>query len=99
MSVRVVLPAHLRTLARVNSEVILEVEGAVTQRSILDALEARYPMLRGTLRDHTTKVRRPFVRFFACGEDFSHEALDSPLPEAVAKGTEPFLVVGAIAGG
>jgi molybdopterin converting factor small subunit len=99
MSVRVVLPAHLRNLARVGSEVSLEVDGAVTQRSVLDALEARYPMLRGTLRDHTTKVRRPFVRFFACGEDFSHEALDNLLPEAIANGSEPFLVVGAIAGG
>ncbi|HWE50695.1 MAG TPA: MoaD/ThiS family protein [Bryobacteraceae bacterium] len=99
MSVRVVLPAHLRTLAKAGSEVVLEVEGPVTQRSILDALEARYPMLRGTLRDHTTKERRAFIRFFACSEDYSHEPPDAPLPEAIANGTEPFLVVGAIAGG
>ena len=97
--IRVVLPAHLRTLARVNGEVQLAVEGQVTQRSILDALEARYPMLSGTLRDHVTKQRRPFVRFFACEEDLSHESPDAPVPEAVANGTEPFLVVGAIAGG
>ncbi len=97
--IRVVLPAHLRTLARVEGEVTLEVEGHVTQRSILDALEARYPMLRGTLRDHVTQQRRPFVRFFACEEDFSHESPDAPLPDAVAMGAEPFLVVGAIAGG
>jgi molybdopterin converting factor small subunit len=97
--IRVVLPAHLRTLARVEGEVTLEVEGHVTQRSILDALEARYPMLRGTLRDHVTQQRRPFVRFFACEEDFSHESPDAPLPDAVATGAEPFLVVGAIAGG
>ena len=97
--IRVVLPAHLRTLARVDGEVKLAVEGPVTQRSVLDALEARYPMLGGTLRDHVTKQRRPFVRFFACEEDLSHELPDAPLPEAVANGTEPFLVVGAIAGG
>ncbi len=97
--IRVVLPAHLRTLARIQDEVELAIEGEVTQRSILDALEARYPMLRGTIRDHVTKQRRPFVRFFACEEDFSHESPDAPLPEAVAKGVEPFLVVGAIAGG
>ena len=97
--IRVVLPAHLRTLARVEGEVTLEVEGQVTQRSILDALEARYPMLRGTLRDHVTHQRRPFVRFFACEEDFSHESPDAPLPDAVATGAEPFLIVGAIAGG
>ncbi|MBZ5591401.1 MAG: MoaD/ThiS family protein [Acidobacteriia bacterium] len=97
--IRVVLPAHLRTLARVDSEVTLEVEGPVTQRSVLDALEARYPMLQGTLRDHVTKKRRPFVRFFACEEDLSHESPDAPLPAAVASGAEPFLVVGAIAGG
>jgi molybdopterin converting factor small subunit len=97
--IRVVLPAHLRTLARVNGEVQLAVEGQVTQRSILDALEARYPMLSGTLRDHVTQQRRPFVRFFACEEDLSHESPDAPVPEAVANGTEPFLVVGAIAGG
>ena len=93
------LPAHLRTLARVEGEVKLDVQGAVTQRSVLDALEACYPMLRGTLRDHVTQQRRPFVRFFACEEDLSHEPPDAPLPDAVATGTEPFLVVGAIAGG
>jgi sulfur-carrier protein len=97
--IRVVLPAHLRTLARVSGEVELEVGGAVTQRSILDALEAAYPMLRGTVRDHTTRQRRPLVRFFACEQDLSHEAPDTPLPEAVAQGNEPFLIVGAIAGG
>jgi hypothetical protein len=97
--IRVVLPAHLRTLARVDGEVTLEVEGQVTQRSVLDALEARYPMLRGTLRDHVTQQRRPFVRFFACEQDLSHEPPDAPLPDAVAAGVEPFLVVGAIAGG
>jgi len=97
--IRVVLPAHLRTLARVDGEVQLAIEGQVTQRSILDALEARYPMLSGTLRDHVTQQRRPFVRFFACEEDLSHESPDAPVPEAVANGTEPFLVVGAIAGG
>jgi len=98
-AIRVVLPAHLRTLAHAGGEVTLEVEGQVTQRSILDALEARYPMLKGTLRDHVTQKRRPFVRFFACEEDFSHEPPDAPLPEAVASGAEPFLIVGAIAGG
>jgi molybdopterin converting factor small subunit len=97
--IRVVLPAHLRTLARVEGEVTLEVQGQATQRSVLDALEARYPMLLGTLRDHLTQQRRPFVRFFACEEDLSHESPDAPLPDAVAKGKEPFLVVGAIAGG
>jgi molybdopterin synthase sulfur carrier subunit len=97
--IRVVLPAHLRTLARATSEVELEVAGEATQRSVLDALEARYPMLRGTIRDHVTQQRRPFVRFFACGEDLSHEAPDAPLPDAVASGAEPFLLVGAIAGG
>jgi molybdopterin synthase sulfur carrier subunit len=97
--IRVVLPAHLRTLASVNGEVELEVEGRATQRSVLDALEARYPMLRGTLRDHVTKQRRPFVRFFACEEDLSHESPGTPLPAEVAAGTEPFLIVGAIAGG
>jgi molybdopterin synthase sulfur carrier subunit len=97
--IRVVLPAHLRTLARAGGEVELEVEGEATQRSVLDALEARYPMLRGTIRDHVTQQRRPFVRFFACGEDLSHESPDAPLPEAVASGAEPFLLVGAIAGG
>jgi sulfur-carrier protein len=97
--IRVVLPAHLRTLARAGGEVQLEVAGDATQRSVLDALEARYPMLRGTIRDHVTQQRRPFVRFFACGEDLSHEAPDAPLPDAVASGAEPFLLVGAIAGG
>jgi molybdopterin synthase sulfur carrier subunit len=97
--IRVVLPAHLRTLARVGGEVELRVEGPVTQRSVLDALESQYPVLRGTLRDHVTLQRRPFVRFFACEEDLSHESPDSPLPEAVASGAEPFLIVGAIAGG
>src|SRR5579863_6165498 len=97
--IRVELPAHLRTLAHVNGEVQLEVEGKVTQRSVLDALEACYPMLRGTLRDHVTQQRRPFVRFFACERDLSHESPDAPLPDAVATGAEPFLVVGAIAGG
>ncbi len=97
--IRVELPAHLRTIARVDREVQLHVEGPVTQRSVLDALEARYPVLRGTIRDHTTLKRRPFLRFFACGEDLSHEPPDAPLPEAVANGAEPYLVVGAIAGG
>jgi molybdopterin synthase sulfur carrier subunit len=97
--IRVLLPLPLRTLARVDGEVELQVEGAVTQRTVLDALEARYPALRGTVRDHTTHERRAFVRFFACGQDLSHESPDAPLPEAVANGAEPFLVVGAIAGG
>jgi molybdopterin converting factor small subunit len=97
--IRVVLPAHLRTLAGLQGEVELEVEAPVTQVSILDALEARYPMLRGTVRDHATQRRRPFVRFFACQEDLSHEPADAPLPDAVAKGAEPFMIVGAIAGG
>jgi sulfur-carrier protein len=97
--IRVVLPAHLRTLAHVNGEVRLEVEGQATQRSVLDALEAGYPMLRGTIRDHVTQQRRSFVRFFACQEDLSHELPDAPLPDAVASGAEPLLVVGAIAGG
>jgi hypothetical protein len=97
--IRVVLPFHLRTLARVEGEVQLEVNGPVTQRSILDALEAQYPMLCGTIRDHVTQQRRAFVRFFACEEDLSHESPDTPLPEAVASGAEPFLVIGAIAGG
>ncbi len=97
--IRVVLPPHLRDLARVGAEVTVEVEGPATQASILGALEARYPVLKGTIRDHVTLRRRPFVRFFACGEDFSHEAPDAPLPAAVAQGSEPFLVVGAIAGG
>ena len=97
--IRVTLPAHLRTLARSGPEVQLEVIGPVTQRSILDALEARYPMLRGTIRDHVSLQRRPFLRFFACAEDYSHESPDAPLPAAVASGTEPFMIVGAIAGG
>ena len=97
--IRVVLPAHLRTLARVNGEVKLDVEGLVTQRAVLDILEARYPMLRGTIRDHVTQKRRPFVRFFACEQDLSHESPDAPLPDAVATGNEPFLIVGAMAGG
>jgi len=97
--IRVVLPAHLRTLAQVKGEVRLHVNGQVTQRSVLDALEERYPALRGTIRDHTTQQRRPFVRFFACSQDFSHESPDTPLPEAVATGNESFLIVGAIAGG
>lgn len=97
--IRVVLPAHLRTLARVNGEVTLDIEGQVTQRTVLDALEARYPMLRGTIRDHVTQKRRPFIRFFACEHDLSHESPDAPLPDAVATGAEPFLIVGAMAGG
>ena len=97
--IRVELPAHLRTLAGVNGEVTLEVEGQATQRSVLDALEARYPMLRGAIRDHVTQVRRPFLRFFACQEDLSHESPDAPLPIEVATGKEPFLIIGAIAGG
>ena len=97
--IRVVLPAHLRTLANVGAEVRLEVEGRATQRSVLDALEARYPMLRGTIRDHVTLKRRPMLRFFACEEDLSHESPDAPLPEAVASGKEPFIVLAAIAGG
>jgi hypothetical protein len=97
--IRVVLPAHLRTLARVQGKVELQIEGPVTQRSILDALEANYPRLRGTIRDHATQQRRPFIRFFVCGEDWSHESPDAPLPEAIATGAEPFLVVGAMAGG
>ncbi len=97
--IRVVLPAHLRTLARVNGEVTLEVKGKVTQRAVLDALEARYPMLRGTIRDHVTLKRRAFVRFFGCEQDLSHESPDTPLPDAVAMGIEPFLIVGAMAGG
>jgi molybdopterin synthase sulfur carrier subunit len=97
--IRVILPFHLRTLAHVDGEVNLEVEGPITQRSVLSALEARYPMLRGTIRDHITQQRRPFLRFFACEEDLSHELPDTPLPEAVASGVEPYLIVGAIAGG
>jgi hypothetical protein len=97
--IRVILPPHLRTLARVGAEVTLAVEGPVTQRSVLDALEARYPMLRGTIRDHVTQLRRPMLRFFACEQDLSLDPPDAPLPEAVASGAEPFWVVGAIAGG
>lgn len=97
--IRVVLPAHLRNLARTGGEVELQVQGQATQRSVLDALETRYPMLRGTIRDHATQRRRPFVRFFACEQDLSHEPPDAPLPEPVATGAEPFMVVGAMAGG
>ncbi len=97
--IRVVLPQHLRTLARVDGEVLLDVAEPVTQRSVLDALESRYPMLRGTIRDHLTQKRRPFVRFFACEQDLSHDAPDAPLPQSVADGTEPYLIVGAMAGG
>ncbi|MBI3865224.1 MAG: MoaD/ThiS family protein [Planctomycetia bacterium] len=97
--IRVVLPLHLQRLARVGSEVQVDVSGSVTQRAILDALEARYPALRGTVRDQATGIRRPLLRFFACSEDYSHEPPDAPLPKAVAAGTEPFLIVGAIAGG
>ncbi len=97
--IRVVLPGHLRALARVGSEVQLQVEGPVTQRSVLDALEAQYPMLRGTIRDHVTQERRPFLRFFACEEDYSLEPPDTPLPDAIASGKEPLLIIGAIAGG
>ena len=93
------LPAHLRMLARLNGEVELQVEGPITQRSVLDALESRYPMLRGTIREHGTQQRRPFVRFFACEQDVSHEAPDTPLPDAIATGADIFLIVGAIAGG
>ena len=97
--IRVILPHHLRTLAQVGSEVTLDVDGTVTQRSLLDALEARYPMLRGTIRDQVTQQRRPFLRFFACEQDLSHEPPDAPLPDAIASGAEPFIVIGAIAGG
>ena len=97
--IRVILPAHLRTLAAVKDEVALEVKGQPTQRSVLDALELRYPMLCGTIRDHVTQKRRPFLRFFACQEDLSHESPDTPLPEPVASGQEPFLIVGSVAGG
>jgi sulfur-carrier protein len=97
--ITVVLPAHLRTLAGVTANVQLEVDGAVTRRSVLDALEARFPMLRGTIRDHVTGERRPFIRFFACEEDLTHDSADAPLPESVATGKEPFYIVGAIAGG
>jgi hypothetical protein len=97
--IRVILPAHLRALARVDGEVSLDITGEVTQRAVLDALESRYPMLRGTIRDHITQRRRPYVRFFACETDLSHQRADAPLPQAVVDGTEPFLVVGAMAGG
>jgi hypothetical protein len=97
--VRIVLPAHLRNLAGVGDEVQLDIAGAVTQRSVLDALERRYPVLRGTIRDYVSLQRRPFIRFFACEEDLSHEQMDAPLPERVADGTEPYLIIGAIAGG
>jgi|SRR5271166_5148048 len=99
MTIRVILPPHLRTLAHVCAEVEFPVEGTVTQRSVLDALEARYPMLRGTIRDHVTQQRRPFLRFFACEQDLSHEPPDAALPDAVASGAEPFVILGAIAGG
>lgn len=97
--IRVVLPAHLRTLAKVGSELSIEVEGSATLVALLDSLENEYPMLRGTIRDHVTKERRAFLRFFACGEDISHEPPDAPLPEQVVSGVEPFLIIGAIAGG
>jgi molybdopterin converting factor small subunit len=97
--IRVIIPAHLRTLAKVEGEVKLELAGQATQRSVLDALEARYPMLRGAIRDQVTQQRRPYLRFFACEEDLSHEPPDAPLPDAVATGAEPFLIIGAIAGG
>jgi sulfur-carrier protein len=97
--IRVILPQHLRTLAHVGSELQIEVEGNITLRAVLDALEARYPMLRGTIRDQVTQQRRPFLRFFACEEDLSHEAPDAPLPEAVVSGKEPLIIIGAIAGG
>ena len=97
--IRVILPTHLRTLARVEGELALEVKGKPTQRSLLDALELRYPMLRGTIRDHVTQKRRPFLRFFACEEDLSHEPPDAPLPDAVVSGQEPFLIIGSVSGG
>src|SRR5438477_7785686 len=97
--IRVILPFHLRNLAHVDSEVTLEVAAPITQRSVLDALESRYPMLRGTIRDHDTLQRRPFLRFFACEQDLSHQPADNPLPERVASGEEPFIIIGAIAGG
>lgn len=99
VTIRITLPQHLRTLARVNGEVHLDVAPPVTQRSVLDALEARFPTLQGTVRDHVTKKRRPFVRFYACEEDLSNEALDAPLPEAVLAGREPYMIVGAMSGG
>jgi len=97
--IQVILPYHLRTLARVSGDIEIQVDGQITQRSILDALESAYPMLRGTIRDHDTGQRRPFLRFFVCGEDWTHELPDAPLPEAVASGKEPFYIIGAIAGG
>jgi sulfur-carrier protein len=97
--IRVILPAHLRTLARIDDELKIDVQAPITQRSILDAIEQQYPMLRGTIRDHVTKQRRPFLRFFACEEDLSHESPDAPLPAAIASGAEPFFIIGAIAGG
>ena len=97
--IRIILPHHLRTLAQVGNEIELEVDGPITQRSVLDALEARYPMLRGTIRDQVTQQRRPFLRFFACEEDLSHEPPDAPLPDAVTSGAEPLIIIGAIAGG
>ena len=97
--IRVVLPPHLRTLAHLDGEVELELNGTVTQRSVLDAVEAKYPMLQGTIRDHVTHLRRPMVRFFACGDDLSHESPDAPLPDPISNGAEPFLIIGAIAGG
>ena len=97
--IRVILPVHLRTLARTDREVALQIQGPATQRAVLDALEAAYPVLRGTIRDHVTQQRRPLVRFFACAQDLSHESPDAPLPDAVALGTEPFMVIGAMAGG
>jgi len=97
--IRIVLPAHLKTLAQVDGEVTLEIIGSVTRQSVLDALESRYPMLKGTIRDHVTQERRPFIRFFACEQDLSHESPETPLPDRVANGDEPFLIVGAMAGG
>ncbi len=97
--IRVVLPPHLRALAHLDGEVELELKATVTQRSVLEAVEAKYPMLRGTIRDHVTQLRRPMVRFFVCGEDLSHESPDAPLPDQIANGAEPFLIIGAIAGG
>src|SRR5215468_12575885 len=97
--IRVILPPNLRTLAHVDGEIGIELNGTLTQRLLLDAVEAKYPMLRGTMRDHVTQVRRPMVRYFACGEDLSHESPDTPLPEAIVHGAEPFLIIGAIAGG
>ncbi|MGO4683325.1 MoaD/ThiS family protein [Hyphomicrobium sp. 2TAF46] len=97
--IRVVLPSHLRMHANINGEILLDVDGEATQRSLLDALESRYPVLRGTIRDHATQRRRPFLRFFACQRDLSHEPMDAPLPDEVTAGSKPFLIVGAIAGG